>query len=354
MKRNPYKRYVFILGCERSGSTWLSNIIDAHPQAVYFMEPFADYLCIFPEFPHRNDYLDHCDPALRDCVKDRINRLYHYKNPFVEADHRSALITVVEANIVKVYRKLGRIELKEGPLILQRQYSLGMNRYRSNSGIRIRKYIADPENGANVIKELRVNLKVPFFAGAFPNATYLVSLREPGAQIQSILERVKKGSLRELLRALDIFPAHTLGHDRFSDYHRALRNWCCLDLTQRLALWWRVQYETLLADLEACGLKFMVIQNETLSEDTGSLIEEMFDFCGLTVDSEVKKYVDVSTSTKTLSEHGTLDTMRDSKTYFRNRIGQVAPEIRAAIKEAWSIFPVRKDLIGRYGKYNLY
>ena len=36
-------RPVFILGCERSGSTWLGNIFDAHADVEFWMEPFADY-----------------------------------------------------------------------------------------------------------------------------------------------------------------------------------------------------------------------------------------------------------------------------------------------------------------------
>jgi hypothetical protein len=37
---------IFILGCG-GGSTWVSNILDAHPSVDFYMEPFADYAGIF-------------------------------------------------------------------------------------------------------------------------------------------------------------------------------------------------------------------------------------------------------------------------------------------------------------------
>lgn len=49
---------VLILGCERSGSTWLANIFDSHPRVNLFMEPFAQYAGLFPGFPDRNVYLE--------------------------------------------------------------------------------------------------------------------------------------------------------------------------------------------------------------------------------------------------------------------------------------------------------
>ena len=66
---------VFLLGCERSGSTWLANIFDAHPDVELWMEPFADYAELFPAVPDRNAWLGQATPALEVAIRQGYARL---------------------------------------------------------------------------------------------------------------------------------------------------------------------------------------------------------------------------------------------------------------------------------------
>ena len=76
-KNNP--AHAFILGCERSGSTWLSNVLDAHPDIEFFMEPFADYADLFPGFAGRNLYIEHQSDAMADVLSDGYENLLRNK-----------------------------------------------------------------------------------------------------------------------------------------------------------------------------------------------------------------------------------------------------------------------------------
>lgn len=332
----PYDRYIFILGCERSGSTWVSNIFDSHPRTLYFFEPFAEQLCIFPELPSRNYYFDYVDQGLAELVKCRLDQLYRMKNPFLFADHHYSFLQRIENSIVQLYREWNGIDPKEGPLILQRQHSLSLNRQRRHSGIQVKKVITDRHAGANVIKELRLNFKISLLATLYPNSKYLVTIREPGAQIQSITERIEKGSLKELHNSLKSLWRFVIGNERFYKYKDAICDWEQFTLPQQLAWWWLIQYEILLEDLTNYNLDFFLIFNEQLSVDPVAISEQIFRFCELDLHPNVRNYVALSTDHEEKRNIGTLDTFRRSEIYYRQRIQSVSLEIRKAVYQVWS------------------
>ncbi len=112
--------YVFILGCERSGSTWLSNIIDANPDVEFFMEPFATQIDIFPGFPERNFYLENCRDNLLEFLKGEYEKLPQMKYLFYKRGNHfyirilDSLAVLFYAAIVnalrcRVPRRLNRI-----------------------------------------------------------------------------------------------------------------------------------------------------------------------------------------------------------------------------------------------------
>ena len=71
---------VFILGCQRSGTTWLANIFDSSPDTLLFMEPFSVPYGIFPDFPESSYVLERTSPFLDNYLHHEVVRLIlHYK-----------------------------------------------------------------------------------------------------------------------------------------------------------------------------------------------------------------------------------------------------------------------------------
>src|SRR5699024_11374203 len=44
---------IFVLGIERSATTWVSNILDMHPGTELFMEPLSANISGFKDWPNR-------------------------------------------------------------------------------------------------------------------------------------------------------------------------------------------------------------------------------------------------------------------------------------------------------------
>jgi hypothetical protein len=70
---------VLILGCERSGSTWLSNILDSHPHVEFIMEPFVPRASLFPGFPGRNTYLANASDEIVRLIKNGYENIHDRK-----------------------------------------------------------------------------------------------------------------------------------------------------------------------------------------------------------------------------------------------------------------------------------
>jgi hypothetical protein len=333
MKGTTEDRLIFILGCERSGSTWLLNILDAHPSTLFFMEPFADYLAIFPEFPHRNFYLERSYEELEEIVRRKLNSLERLKYPFLYRPGRPTCLLTLEKACLRGWRRMRTRPFAEEPLFLQRYNSLSLNTHRTNSGLAVRKQFT--ERRVTGIKELRINFKIPFFARLYPSAKYLVTIREPGAQICSIVERMQRGSLGELRRSLLTLKYHLRANERFAKYWDVAAGWETLDIKHQLALWWLINYEVLIGDLRAYGLDFQIVGNEDLSESPRERAADIFRFCDLEMTETVSDYITRSTQLQEAQAVGTLDTHRISREYYKHRIAAVDTDTRSAINNVF-------------------
>jgi hypothetical protein len=181
-----------------------------------------------------------------------------------------------------------------------------------------------------VVEELRLQLKARLVAAAFPGARVLVTLRHPVAQVASMARLLAGGGLAELSRALDRFPDAVASQPRLRPWAEPVR---AAGAAARLALYWLIAYQTLLEDLEACGLPHRVVHHEALARDPETGAAELLAWCGLPASAEAMRYVRWSSATEAATP-AAIDTSRHSKSVAERAQGAAAPELRAHVLES--------------------
>lgn len=321
---------VFIIGCERSGSTWLANIFDSHPTVELFMEPFADYAGLFPGFPSRNLYLENGDTELVNLVKEYFQRLFALKYPLFYRPGFPLYLKAFDGFLLNQYLRFGKMLRFKSPLKVE-WYKV-LNLHTSNIPVR-KQSKKDPDRTVEVIKELRLNFKVGLLVKAFPNSKYIVAIRHPGAQISSIKKMFQKGHLGELKNSLLSFIDYVRCCDRFNKYWHAIdaRNVGNL-LESKLILWWLINYDVLIEDIRVNKLNHYIVYNEDISENPGKVVTDVFETCSLDMKQSVREYLNTSSKSRT-KHQSPIDTSRDSANYYKQMIAGVDRGLNNAIVE---------------------
>jgi hypothetical protein len=321
---------VFVLGCERSGSTWVANILDAHPDVELWMEPAADYAGLLPELADRNAWCG--APAAREVESLRagLAGLARAKYPLLYRPGRWPGLRAVDTRAARAVRTACRRASRPTPAWVSRYELLNLHTSQIPARLQTRKHRAPRQV---VVKELRLQLKANLVAAAFPAARAIVTLRDPVTQVASMVRLLGTGGLAELGRALHRFPDAVARQPRLRPWAELVR---AAERAEgpapRLALYWLVAYQTLLEDLEACGLPHRVVRHEVLSRDPEAGGAELLAWCGLPPSAEVMRYVRWSSATEA-AEPAAVDTSRHSKSVAERAQGAAPPELRAQVLE---------------------
>lgn len=156
---------LFVLGIQRSGTTWIGNIFDASPDTLLFMEPFAPACGRFPDFPETGYFLNTAPPTITRLLTETMyRRLYRRKFLFSHRSLQSPRYFRFERGIARMAERISKF----APRQLQRrilQFSQ-LNLNRLDPGYPIYR---KPDTLRHcVIKELRFAGKIPLPQAAFP------------------------------------------------------------------------------------------------------------------------------------------------------------------------------------------
>ncbi len=335
--------FTFILGCERSGSTWLSNIIDAHPEVEFFMEPFADYARIFPGFENRNIYLSGSNKRLINLLHDGYNKLFRMKYPLAYKGSNNLYLSAIDRTIIKGYLFFCKA-IRMRPIMMVERYSL-LNLNTSTipvsqkpTKLDIRKLV--------VTKELRLNFKLGLINKAFENAKYIIIVRHPGAEVSSIMRLFKNGNLGELRQSLYSFLDIIYETDRFNKYHKFKSvidsN---SDIVDILLLWWLINYEVLIADCKRFELKYRIVYHEKLSKAPIKEVKDLLSFLGINFTASISDYINKTTKSKNHKAKSAVDVVRDSANDYQAAIEEVSPLITSKIEHLFGQIDLIEELL---------
>lgn len=334
---------IFILGCERSGSTWLTNIFDAHQNTTTYMEPLVENAKIFSEMPSRNVYMAKGNRFFIECLKKRFEDVENYK-------YLVKVNIVNERNAIVFNRFLGSAYAKMAKMLpfapnLRYIRYFELNQNRSKLPYRMLPKEKKCPN-FDVYKELRLNFKINLLRGIYENAKCIIMIRNPLAQIDSVLRLFKNGYLKELEKSLSSFCEIIEQNVKFFEYTEVLRL-RDRSLIHKLALWWVINYNTLIKDVKANQMDYRICYYEDLAADTFVVATEIFNWCGLNIEAQVEKFINRST-TKQSKMIVALDTIRNSKEYYKARLENVDPRISTALETVSKTVSIEKEIIDQY------
>jgi hypothetical protein len=317
-----------VLGTERSGSTWVANVFDAHPDVELVMEPLAEHAALVPGFPEREIPDDGFDDALVAAFRTGIEAAPRHKYALLYRRGAPPALERFDAALLAAIRRASRRFGRPAPVWARRHASL--NLHASEVPARLRPH-KRRKPALRVVKELRLNFKLGLVVRALPDARAVVTLRNPAAQIASIRRLFAAGRLVELERSLDRQLAIASSHPSLA------RAWAVAGSDRRpddavgaLVCWWLVNNHGLLEGLARLGTPYRIVSHEELCESPLSVADALLSFVGLAPDATVRAFARWS-STGRGDATSPLDVRRDSPTFHHRALEAAGPELRERV-----------------------
>ncbi len=333
MESSPFpESLVFILGSQRSGTTWLANIFDTNPETLLFMEPFAPAYGIFPEFPGASCFLESPSPYLDHLLRVEMpTRLLRYKSLLFRR-------SMIDPAWFRLERWIARTVTSRSRLVPNRlrKYTLkfellNLNRMEDSYPL-YPKTIQPP---FWVIKELRFSGKIPILRHSFPQAYFIVIVRHPCATVHSIMNWFERGGLGELRRDIETYLEKMEVQAASKPYKNLIARCRNGSLAHKIALYWRISYETMFRQLETYS-SFQFVVYEQLALQPKEMAVQIFRQMGIPWSYSIDEYLSYSTKAQP-QDAGPVTTVRESATYYRSWMEEI-PESRQQ-----AVFDITRD-----------
>lgn len=284
---------IFVLGIERSATTWVSNILDMHPGTELYMEPLSGNTSRFNGWPDRFER-----------VGDLSERAQYFREEFEQLKERKRFLfsRVSDSNVawntdIEIARKLWGVSLTARDFFELNFHRVGSQVYPPKS-----------QHPIPVIKELRLNFNARLIRKIDPDAKVIVILRNFASNVLSIEDQVKSGNLEELTGLL---------REKYST----------VDITT-IFTYWAESYNSLLADLEKTDTDFLLVRQEDLIKNGIESVDKLFGFLELQPASTVYDYLYASNK----SGSGKHSTDRDHDAIL-NKNREAEEKLRPVLKE---------------------
>lgn len=250
---------VFVLGIERSATTWVSNILDMHSGTELYMEPLSANISLFENWPPR--FVEIENTAERAAYFwDEFARLKKRKRFLLSRFGDSDTAWSVDMSLARKFWQFSPFARDFFELNFHRAGTHG--------------YPAKTKNPVQIIKELRLNYNVPLIRDIDPSAKVVVVLRNYAANVQSIAQHIGRGSLAELAQLLK---------ERYGD----------LDI-HHIFDYWGDSYNRLLSDLDKYNIEHVVVKQEELIQSGRQTLDKLLRFVGLEPEQTVYNYLSES------------------------------------------------------------
>lgn len=327
---------VFILGTQRSGTTWLANIFDSHPDCLHFYEPFAPAYGLFPYMPREFVFVEPPADVLATRLRSDFAHLVDHRSRLFDPVHATRRQFLFEAWLMGKLETLNR-RVQWRHLDFAAQFNLlHLNRLGQSPPAYFAKSAAP---SVTAVKEVRVYFKVLFLAATFPQAKFIHVVRHPAAVVSSMDTFLKRGRLVEINANIRRF-ADTVGaQQRFNAYAPLLAGVRGAALEDQLAAYWRIANESIVEQFRAIEGRTFSLVYEDLATDPLARVRDLFAWCGLSMPASTDAYVRES-STSRSDRKTALDTNRVSATYYRDWVGKASPAVLAAVERVCADSPL--------------
>lgn len=308
---------LFLLGNQRSGTTWITNVLNRSPAVMIFYEPFEKGLGAFPDFPEEPVYVERPSSALRTALGgqyaamlDRQSRYFRRSRltRYLAACACDALVRAGHCGL-GVGLSRGRLKALEQLRVVNQWHGEYIRQHLTPKGASVRPFI----------KETRLHLKLGTLRTVFPDTRIALIMRHPYPVIRSTVKWFEQGRLQELQRKLtyffDIYRSQRLPADLPAE---VLEMGLEGDVENKLLAHWLIANETALDFCERHPESALVLTYEGLCRHPLHDFRRLFAFYGIEFDDISRRYAAASSSTRPSTEPGIVDTHRDSAIQFRN------------------------------------
>jgi hypothetical protein len=286
---------VFILGIERSATTWVSKIIEAHPATEVYMEPLSNYISHFSRWPNRLETITNQEEMV-DYFESEFKKIKKDKRFFLTK--MSDLKSAWKFDFRLANSLFSRFDVKKARNFIE------LNFHRRNEDFPFKKRNVSQK----IIKELRLNFNAGIIPQLNSDAKVIIVVREYAPNILSIIKYVKRGRLKELQDLLD------LQGDK-NDYLPVLN-------------YWTTSYTRMIEELEKTGTNYILMSHEAILANGEKEIQKLFDFIGLDFDDQVINYFNYSNR----NGDGAHNTNRDRQALL-NKITKEKKKVDAHLGE---------------------
>lgn len=256
---------IYILGTERSASTWVANILDHHPQVDVYMEPLSSFNSRFKNWPNRFTRFDNPESKADEFKKEfEILRLHSRFLLTRLADSPNAWQTDLKWAQFLVLKKLAPNSVKD---------FTELNFHRKNRQISVKKQ----EPLQTAIKEVRLNFNASLISALNAKARVIVTIREMASCVYSMMQLIEQGHLTDLQKD-------------FKEHYGEIS-------PQTLCTYWLESYSVLLDSLENHQIPYEIVSHTSLLENSEAATEKIFHFLNLSMQSSVLRYLEISNQT---------------------------------------------------------
>jgi len=276
----PSERLVFLLGAPRSGTSWMGKIFDSHPDVIYRHEP--DLIAT-----------DSILPSM--CLGDDAELHKGRASRYIEQLTQTATVKTVGSPPLFRKRNQSRVALtarKGAVLLFQVALQLGATRQWARNA-RIPDFLPGSAQPSRiVIKSISALGRVRLFANAAPEARIALIVRDPRAQVASVLRGI---SLSKFDNEASVDTILLVPQSK--RYGLTKEQLSAMTIEEKLTWNWVIMYEKALADLAAVR-HGRIVRYDDFVKDPLAHAREILDFAGLSWNQQTEDFILESTRGK--------------------------------------------------------
>ncbi len=320
----PPNSPVFIVGNQRSGTSWLANILNRSRFLSLYYEPFEKELGLFDDFPEEPIYLEAFSASLAARFLNDFDALLRKKKRLLRIDTKQG--QAIHATIFELLHRLSGYGVSIKPRFVRQMRVLNQWHGRHLFA----NFIQKDKAAAPLIKETRLHLKIEAILKELPESKMILLSRHPYPVIKSTVNWFAKGSLCEFRKKMDYFLDVYRTQHALKDYVEVVEKNINADIESKLLVHWIISNDHLMRVADKYPSRVLFLPYESLCKNTKDCVLELADFLQLDF-SEMKDYVMESSTTK--GRAGIVDTKRMSSAYYKQWMQGVDERLYGKILE---------------------
>lgn len=301
-------RHIYIVGTQRSGTTWVGNVLNRSRDVMYFYEPFQQNLGLF-------DSIYSEGVLIRRPSEKFVASLRHQHSELFSLNERSFPLNM----FLRYVMGTGINALSRTRGSAWRRLAV-INQW---TGGKVREHLVAKNSILRpLIKETRLHLNLNLLKDAYPDCRTVLLLRHPYPVVESMIKWMARGHLMETKRHIECAFEVYRSQDEIYDAMPKAVQMMTGSFKEALVAQWFITNDFALAASP------MLLSYESVCKNPTERFAELFAEVDLDFSSEVIAYVR-ETSEGPADSRGIVDTHKNSSKVYKAWSGDDREIMRA-------------------------